>query len=118
MAAARGGNLTSTPAPRVDELALAGLTPAPAHVVSPPRVAESPFTSSARWSRSWSCARPTARRTNTTVFGEVVGVHIADEAIVDGRVDALRLDPIARLGHDEYTRVVEVFAMTRPGWPI
>jgi hypothetical protein len=48
----------------------------------------------------------------------VVGVHIADDAIVDGRVDALRLDPIARLGYDEYTRVVEVFAMTRPGWPV
>ena len=36
--------------------------------------------------------------TNTTVFGEVVGVHIADEAIVDGRVDAApRPDREARL---------------------
>ena len=54
---------------------------------------------------------------NTVVFGEVIGIDIADEVIVDGRVDVLRLDPIARLGYDQYTRVVEVFAMQRPGWP-
>jgi hypothetical protein len=30
----------------------------------------------------------------------------------------LVLDPIARLGYDQYTRVAEVFSMTRPGWPL
>jgi len=27
------------------------------------------------------------------------------------------LDPIARLGYDQYTRVVDVFSMRRPDWP-
>jgi flavin reductase (DIM6/NTAB) family NADH-FMN oxidoreductase RutF len=113
-------NLTSTPAPRdIDELELAGLTPAAARVVSPPRVAESPVHLECTLVEIVELRTPDREaHTNTTVFGEVVGVHIADEAIVDGRVDALRLDPIARLGYDEYTRVVQVFAMTRPGWPI
>ena len=52
------------------------------------------------------------------VIGRVVGVHIADELFVDGQVDPLRLDAIARLGYDQYTRVSEVFAMTRPTWPV
>jgi hypothetical protein len=28
-----------------------------------------------------------------------------------------RLDPIARLGYDQYARVRDVFTMTRPRWP-
>jgi flavin reductase (DIM6/NTAB) family NADH-FMN oxidoreductase RutF len=113
-------NLTSTPAPRdVDELELAGLTGTAARVVAPPLVGESPV--------NLECSlveivelRSADRKAhvNTVVFGEVVGVHIADSAIVDGRVDVLALDPIARLGYDQYTRVVDVFSMTRPGWPV
>ena len=55
---------------------------------------------------------------NTVVFGEVVGIHIADEVIVDGLVDVEKLQPIGRLGYRQYVHVRESFAMTRPGWPI
>jgi len=111
-------NLTSAPAPReVDELEHAGLTRAPSTVVAPPRVAESPVHLECRLVQTIELLAPGPERPNTLVHGEVVGVHVADEAIVDGRVDILRLDPIGRLGYDEYVRVVEVFAMTRPGWP-
>jgi flavin reductase (DIM6/NTAB) family NADH-FMN oxidoreductase RutF len=113
-------NLTSTPAPRdVDELELAGLTSTAARVVAPPLVGESPV--NLECSLVDIVELRSADRTahvNTVVFGEVVGVHIADSAIVDGRVDVLALDPIARLGYDQYTRVVDVFSMTRPGWPV
>ena len=51
------------------------------------------------------------------VIGRVTGIHIADEVLVDGRVDLHRLDAIARLGYDQYARVRELFAMTRPRWP-
>ena len=51
------------------------------------------------------------------VIGRVVGIHIADALFVDGSVDSRRLDPIARLGYDQYARVTELFAMTRPHWP-
>ena len=47
-------------------------------------------------------------------FGLVVGVHIDDGAIVEGRVDATYLKPIARLGYMDYAVVEEVFAMQRP----
>ena len=47
-------------------------------------------------------------------FGLVVGVHIDDEAIVDGRIASARLKPIARLGYMDYAVVEQVFAMQRP----
>jgi flavin reductase (DIM6/NTAB) family NADH-FMN oxidoreductase RutF len=113
-------NLTSAPAPReIDELALAGLTGAPARVVAPPLVAESPVHLECRLVETVELrSDDRAAHVNTVVFGEVVGIHVADSAIVDGRVDVLALDPIARLGYDQYTRVAGVFSMTRPGWPV
>jgi flavin reductase (DIM6/NTAB) family NADH-FMN oxidoreductase RutF len=113
-------NLTSAPAPRdVDEFDLAGLTRAPARLVSAPLVAESPVHLECTVVEIVELRTPDREtHRNTAVFGEVVGVHVADEAIADGRVDVLRLDPIARLGYDQYTRVVDVFSMTRPGWPV
>jgi flavin reductase (DIM6/NTAB) family NADH-FMN oxidoreductase RutF len=61
---------------------------------------------------------PDAQDPNTVVFGDVVGVHIADEVIVDGLVDVTRLNPIGRLGYREYVHVRDRFTMIRPGWPI
>lgn len=112
-------NLTSAPAPHgVDEFEVAGLTKAPSKVVKPPRVAESPTNLECTLVEIVELQTPDANDPNTVVFGEVVGVHIADEVLVDGLIDARKLDAIARLGYDQYTRVVEVFSMARPGWPI
>jgi flavin reductase (DIM6/NTAB) family NADH-FMN oxidoreductase RutF len=112
-------NLSSTPAPaEVDEFAVAGLTKAPARVVRAPYVAESPVHLECVLTRIVELPTPDPTDPNSVIFGEVVGVDIADDAIVDGRVDVRVLDPIARLGYDQYTRVVDVFAMTRPGWPV
>ena len=54
---------------------------------------------------------------NTVVFGEVVGVHIDDSVLVDGRVDFLKLRPIGRLGYLDFVEVDSFFTMPRPGWP-
>jgi flavin reductase (DIM6/NTAB) family NADH-FMN oxidoreductase RutF len=51
------------------------------------------------------------------VLGEVVGVHIDDAVIVNGRVDVTRMRPIARLGYMDYAVVEELFSMQRPGVP-
>ena len=111
-------NASSAPAPHgIDEFELAGLTKAPARLVRPPLVAESPVHLECVLVQIVELPSPDPADPNTVVFGEVVGVHIADEVIVDGLVDPLRLDAIARLGYDQYARVSEVFSMTRPGWP-
>jgi flavin reductase (DIM6/NTAB) family NADH-FMN oxidoreductase RutF len=48
------------------------------------------------------------------VLGQVVGVHIDDAAIVDGKVDVTKLKPIARLGYGDYAVIDEVFELSRP----
>jgi flavin reductase (DIM6/NTAB) family NADH-FMN oxidoreductase RutF len=48
------------------------------------------------------------------VIGRVVAVHIDDAALTpDGRIDVVRLRPIARLGYKEYTSVDSVFEMEK-----
>ncbi len=52
---------------------------------------------------------------NIVTFGQVVGVHVDEAAIVDGRVDITRLRPIARCGYrGDYTVVDSLFEMLRP----
>ena len=52
---------------------------------------------------------------NIVTFGRVVGVHLDEAAIVDGRVDLTRLKPIARCGYrGDYTVVESLFEMLRP----
>jgi flavin reductase (DIM6/NTAB) family NADH-FMN oxidoreductase RutF len=113
-------NLTSAPAPPgTDEFELAGLTKRAARAIEVPLVDESPANFECRLVTSVQLPTPDPDDPNTVVFGEVVGVHIRDDVIVDGLVDIHRLDPIARLGYnDQYARVTEIFRMTRPGWPV
>lgn len=51
---------------------------------------------------------------NWVVFGEVTGVHLRDDCIVDGRFDVSTYQPLSRLGYRDYTRVSEVFEIIRP----
>lgn len=111
-------NATSAPAPHgTDEFEVAGLTKAPARIVRVPLVAESPAQLECTLVEVVRLRATDPARPNTLVVGEVVGVHISDDAIAGGVLDTRRLEPIARLGYDEYTRLGEVFSMTRPGWP-
>ena len=48
------------------------------------------------------------------VFGEVVGVHLDERLVTDGRLDTAAMRPIARMGYDEYAVVESAFRMTRP----
>lgn len=112
-------NLSSAPAPHgVDEFEVAGLTRTPSELVVPPRVAESPVHMECRLVEVVELLTDDPNDPNLVVFGQVVGIHISDDVIVDGKVDVERLQPISRLGYNEYGRVTAVFTMDRPGWPL
>lgn len=49
-----------------------------------------------------------------TVFGQVVGVHIDESVLTDGRFDLTKAKPVARLGYRDYAVVREVFELKRP----
>lgn len=111
-------NKSSIGAPHgFDEFEYAGLTKAKAETVAPFRVAESPVHLECVLSQLVELESPSPDRPNRMVIGRITGIHIADRVIEDGRIDIARLDPIARLGYDDYARVREVFSLTRPRWP-
>jgi hypothetical protein len=50
------------------------------------------------------------------VIGRVVLIHIKDEVIrSDGRIDILKIRPLARLGYYDYTTIDSIFEMVIPG---
>jgi flavin reductase (DIM6/NTAB) family NADH-FMN oxidoreductase RutF len=101
--------------PEVDEMRMAGLTPAPSRIVAPPRVAESPVAFECKYWRTIELPGPDGGPgTHAIVLGQVVGVHIDDTVIVDGKVDVTKLKPIARLGYGDYAVIEEVFELSRP----
>lgn len=97
-----------------DEFDLVGLTKAPSVLVKPPRVAEAPINLECRTWKTIELPVLEPGIHNIMVIGEVVGVHIADEALKDGLIDSVALRPIARLGYLDYSVVDEVFALSRP----
>jgi flavin reductase (DIM6/NTAB) family NADH-FMN oxidoreductase RutF len=100
----------------VDEFELAGLDKAPSRLVRPMRVARSPIQFECVYLNTLRFPGNGPMGSADVVFGRVVAVHIADDAIdADGRVDVLRLRPIARMGYFEYTSVDSKFSMVIPG---
>ncbi len=108
-------NLTSTPR-RVDELALAGLTAAASRVVAVPRVAEAKVAMECRLSQLLPLTGTDGTPTGSTlVLGEVVGVHIDEQLLVDGVVDTAAADPVLRGGGPSaYFTLGERLDLTRP----
>jgi len=109
-------NATAAPLPRgVNEMERAGLKPAPSRLVKPPRVAGSPCALECKLLKIVNLDDIDGKKTERfVVFGQVVGVHIEDRFIKDGRLDTAAMKPIARCGYDEYAVVTEVFSMERP----
>lgn len=117
-------NMTSAHVPaHVDEFALGGLTAAKSTMVAPPRVKESPAAFECRHFQT--IALPAATSDGTydastvgyyMVIGLVVGIHIDDRFIKDGRVDTAAMRPIARLGYMDYAVVTPetTFTIDRP----
>ncbi len=99
-------------APDVDEFKVTGLTPVPSVKVKPPRVAEAAVTMECVLVK----AVPLPRSEYTVILGEVVWFHI-DDGVLDerGRVDPVKLAPVARLGgRSWYTTLGRIFEMKRP----
>ena len=99
----------------VNEMIEAGLDPAPSRLVRPPRVAASPCALECRLLQIVDLRDLDGRTSQRyVVFGQVVGVHIDDRFIKDGRLDTAAMQPIARCGYSDYAVVDKVFPMTRP----
>lgn len=108
-------NATSEHMPRnADEMRACGLDPAPSRLVKPPRVRQAKLHLECVYLQTVQLPTGPGGTENFTVFGQVVGVHIADEVIVDGMVDFAKLNPLARLGYLDYSTLGDIFSMKRP----
>jgi len=105
-------NQTSGPWGReVDEFDKAGIARAPCDEIDCSRVANAPANLECRMTQIVQLAG----EANFVVFGEVVGVHLRDDCLVDGMFDVTRFQPLTRLGYRDYSRITEVFSLKRPG---
>jgi flavin reductase (DIM6/NTAB) family NADH-FMN oxidoreductase RutF len=102
--------------PEVDEFDLAGMTKAPSIRVKPFRVAESPIQFECRHHQTLRLPGRNGWGTADIIIGRVVLIHIKDEYILpDGRIDILKIRPLARLGYYDYTTIDSTFEMLIPG---
>jgi flavin reductase (DIM6/NTAB) family NADH-FMN oxidoreductase RutF len=114
-ALAEAMNATSAELPAgVNEFEAAGLKAAPSVVVKPPRVAESPV--------HFECTLTQIVDLNAggpgggyVVIGRVVHVHVDDAVLIgEDKINLATLQPIGRLAGMSYTRVTDLFDLTRP----
>jgi flavin reductase (DIM6/NTAB) family NADH-FMN oxidoreductase RutF len=100
----------------IEEAALAGLEMVPSRLVKPLRVARSPVHLECKFHCVVALPGAEFDQVHHVVIGRVVGVHISDEFITaDGKLDILRIRPLARLGYHDYTSVESVFTMSPSG---
>lgn len=113
-------NDTATPAPHgIDEMKEIGIAQLPSRLVKPPRVAASPAHLECKLHQLVELPPdPRNGKRNVMVIGHVVGIHIDDAFIVNGRFDTARAQPVARLGYLDYAVVTDAFEIKRPGWPL
>jgi flavin reductase (DIM6/NTAB) family NADH-FMN oxidoreductase RutF len=109
-------NMTSEGLPRGrSEFEYAGLATAPSRLVRPPRVADSPAALECKVTQVLKLRDLEGKElAGGLVFGQVVGMHLDERFVRNGRFDLGAVRPIARCGYDEYAVVDRVFSMKRP----
>ena len=97
-----------------NEFDIAGLEIAACETVSVPRVKAAPAALECCLWQAIDLPTPDNGQASTVVIGTITGIHIADDVIVDGKVDVAAYQPLARLGYMDYAQITELFAMQRP----
>ncbi len=95
----------------VDEAAALGIVMEPSARVAPPRVAGSPASIECRLHCTLSLGQ------STLVLGSVLALTVREDVLDDGHPDVARLQPVSRLGRDEWGLPPEAVRMRRPSRP-
>ena len=104
-------NATSASLPRgEDEFLHAGIEKAECVSIDCPRVALAPATLECRVLQMIRLKGDA----DGLVIGEVTGVHLRDDCLVDGRFDVTRFKLASRLGYRDYAVIEKVITLARP----
>lgn len=102
----------------VSEFELAGLTAAPAKLIDAPYVGEAFAVLECRVTEILQPKGLDGQPSeNIMVIGQVVGIHIDETIIRDGKLDMALARPVARMGYMDYAEGSDVFEMMRPKAP-
>ncbi|MFB9950798.1 flavin reductase family protein [Rhizobium puerariae] len=110
-------NASSAPVPYgVSEFEIAGLTAKMAELIDAPYVAEAHAVLECRVTEVIQPKGLDGEGADTfMVFGQVIGIHISEDILRNGRIDMGLARPIARMGYRDYADGgADVFEMSRP----
>lgn len=93
-----------------DEFVKAGIEKAECNLIPCSRVANAPASLECRMTEIVTLKG----ETNYLVLGEVIGVHMREDCLVDGMFDVTRFQPLTRLGYRDYSVIKDVFSLARP----
>lgn len=97
------------------EIELAGLETVKADLCDVPMIAQSPCHFECRYISTHRLPGNSPVGTVDVVFAEVMKIHVKDEFITpDGKLDILKMRPIARMGYYDYTVIDNKFEMKIP----
>lgn len=99
----------------MDKFQFAGLEKVPARLVNVMRVKQSPVQYECRYLQTIRIPANGGVATVDCIVGEVIGIHI-DSAVItaEGKVDIVKIRPLARLGYFDYTTVDHSFEILPP----
>ena len=111
-------NATSVPAPSgVSEFEHLGIDTATSNLVAPPRVAKAYAALECKVTQIIEATDIEETSTGAVlVFGQVVGVHLDETVIKDGRFDVELANPVTRLGYLDFGLIHGLHEMPRPQW--
>lgn len=102
--------------PGDNEFEFAKLGSMPSQIVKPPRVADTPAALECKVTSVSELLDVDGKPTDRfMVIGQVVGVYIADEFLVNGRFDIVKAQAMARCGYQDYAQVERLTRLLRPG---
>jgi flavin reductase (DIM6/NTAB) family NADH-FMN oxidoreductase RutF len=100
--------------PDIDEFVKSGLTPINSDIVKPKRVKESPFQMECKLIEMKSFGEQGASA--NLAICEVLKFHVAEDLFTDGIIDPVKIDLVARMSGDFYSRAgSDVFVLKMPG---
>ena len=111
-------NFSSLPAPAgISEFEHCGIERAESTLVTPPRVAAAYAALECKVTGIIETVDVNGNKTGAVVvMGQVMGIHIDEAVIRDGRFDVELAQPVTRLGYLDFGLSHQLHEMPRPGW--
>lgn len=100
----------------ISEFEFAGVEYDLSKIIKAPLVKRSPINIECEYHSSVQLPSNSEELINRMVIGKVLGIHIKDDVMVKGLIDINLVQPIARLGYNDYAKIGEIFSMTRPSF--